>query len=84
VTVTWVAEMVSSIDYISLYPVGGQAWDEIATQHVTDKSGSMTFTFPSSVPPGTYEFRFLPTEGQWGGVSARSNVVTLVVGSTAK
>ena len=37
----------------------------------------MTFTFPSWFPPGVYEFRDEPTEGQWGAMAARSNAVTV-------
>jgi len=83
-TVSWVAEVTSSIDYISLYPEGAANdahWLEIAAQRVTGKSGSMTFTAPSS--PGRYEFRYLPFEGQWGAMAARSNVVTVTSASPA-
>ena len=39
VTVSFVTEENSSIDYISLFPVGGQEWELLATQHVMGKSG---------------------------------------------
>ena len=81
VTLSFVTEENSSIDYISLFPVGGQEWDEMATQYVIGKSGTMTFLMPSS--PGRYEFRYLPHEGQWGATAARSNVVTVTPASAA-
>ena len=82
VTLSWVAEVTSSIDYISLFPEAAakhEHWLEIASQRVTGTSGSMTFTVPSS--PGRYEFRYLPFEGQWDAVAARSNVVTVTPAS---
>jgi hypothetical protein len=82
VTVSWVAEVTTSIDYISLVREGEHFYqDEIATQRVTGKSGSMTFTVPFS--PGRYEFQYLPTEGQWGAMAARSNVVTVTPATPA-
>jgi len=77
-TVSWVTEVLSPVDFIALYPDGAPRdahWLEIAAQLVRSTSGSMTFAAPSS--PGRYEFRYLPFEGQWGGMAARSNVVTV-------
>ena len=79
VTLSWVTEVHSSIDYIGLFPERGQEWDLLKSQLVTGNSGSMTFTMPSS--PGRYDFRYLPVEGQWGAMAARSNVVTVIPAS---
>ena len=81
VTVTWFTEETPTLSYIGLFPVGGMEWDEIEAQLVRGNSGSMTFTAPS--PPGRYEFRYLPFEGQWGAMAARSNVVTVIPAAQA-
>lgn len=83
-TVSWVTEVFGPVDFISLFPEGvakNAHWEEIAAQHVRSTSGSMTFAAPSS--PGRYEFRYLPFEGQWWGMAARSNVVTVTPASPA-
>jgi hypothetical protein len=80
-TVSWVSETIGPIDFIGLYPEGGREQDEISAQLVSGTSGSMTFTAPLS--PGRYEFRYLPFEGQWGAVAARSDVVTVTPATSA-
>ena len=79
VTVSWVVEVTPSDDFITVHPLGFQlpAGPTLQSFLVPGNSGSMTFTFPSWFPPGVYEFRYEPAEGQWGAMAARSNAVTV-------
>jgi hypothetical protein len=85
VTVSWVVEVTPSDDFITVHPLGFQlpAGPPLQSFLVPGNSGSMTFTFPSWFPPGVYEFRYEPVEGQWGALAARSNAVTVTPPSSA-
>jgi hypothetical protein len=78
-TVSWIAEVISPIDYIHPYREGAEFGLDVLSIHVNGKSGSVTYSAPSS--PGRYEFRYEPWEGQWGAMAARSNVVTVTPAS---
>ena len=82
VTVVWAADPVYSLDFITLYRENAPHEDSLTAQlvPVLNTSGSMTFTAPST--PGRYEFRYLPYEGQWGAMSARSNVFTVTAATS--
>jgi hypothetical protein len=78
-TVSWVAEPNGPVDYIHPFREGADVGLDVLSIHVNVSSGSVTYAAPSS--PGRYEFRYQPTEGQWGAVAAISNVVTVIPAS---
>jgi hypothetical protein len=78
VSVSWVADPVGPVDYIELSPGSASV---VSSQLVPGKQGTMTFTAPPVA--GRYQFLYAPFEGQWGGIAARSNVVTVTPASPA-
>jgi hypothetical protein len=63
-TVTWSIETATSTDWIGLYAPGAPDTAYLAYRYTTGTaSGSVAFTLPTSLSPGTYELRLFANNG---------------------